>query len=158
MKKLFNLIPLYMVVSWVAYIMILTDMIDYGHPWDGILGALALIVGVFSTISSFTSVFGHLSDLGSLQEREAALVNAEEYLKETKEHVKMITEKTNLDENVLAKANVSHPIVNALEVVKRAQADLESSKNSVTHYKSLIAARKAGPFSWVVDMYGERLV
>jgi len=157
MKKLFSFIPFYAVVSWVVFIMLLTDVIDIGHPYDGVLGGLVFAVGAVSTISSLVSVFSHLSELGWLQEREAALVNAEEYLKEMKEHVKMITEETNLDDNVLAKSNVDHPIVRALHTIQRAQSDLESAKNSVTHRKSGIAARKAGPFCWVVDMYGERL-
>lgn len=157
MKKLFSLIPLYAVVSWVVWIMILVDFINIGEPMDVIIGSLAFIVGLFATISSFTSIFSHLSELGWLQEREADVVTFTDYLKEMKEHVKMITEDTKIDDNLLAKSNVDHPIISALHTLRTAENDVQSSKRRVNDMKSRIAARKAGPFSWVVDMYGERL-
>jgi arginine utilization protein RocB len=128
MKKLFSLIPLYAVVSWVVFIMILVDYIDVGHPMDGVLGGIAVIVGLFTTISSLVSVFSHLSELGWLKEREDDVVTYTDYLKEIKEHVKMITEDTKLDDNLLAKSNVDHPIISALHTLKNAENDVQSSK------------------------------
>ena len=102
-------------------------------------------------------MFNHLSELGYLKEREDDVVTYTDYLKEMKEHVKMITEDTKLDDNLLAKSNVDHPIISALHTLKVAEDDVQCSKRRVNDMKSRIAARKAGPFGWVVDMYGERL-
>jgi len=158
MKTLFRLIPLYAIASILGLAFIFMDILDFGEHGNVFMFILFLVLGLFSTISSFTSVFSHVAELGWLQQKEADLINAEEYLTEMKEHVKMITEKAGeFDENVLAKSNVDHPIVKAMYTLQRAQDDLESAKNQVNRQKASIAARKAGPFGWVVDVYGEKI-
>lgn len=159
MKFLFKLIPLYAVLSIVGLVLLLSDVLEFGNFVSAAMAITFVIVGLVSTISSYTSVFEHLYELGKLQKAIADLTNTEEYLREMKDHVKMITDKADkLDDNVLAKSNVDHPIVSALHILKQAQGDVGCAKNNINDYESRIAARKNGPFGWVVDMYGEKLL
>jgi len=157
MKKIFSLIPVYAVVSVVYFFALAFGGIQLSEGWALSTGIISFIVALFTVISSVSSVFTHVSELGTLRQRVKEVSNAEEFLKEMKEHVKMITDSSKeLDEGLLAKSNVDHPIVSALSQLNNAQRQLRDSKNQLAYVEGYISARKAGPFKWVVDMYGEK--
>lgn len=156
MKTLLKFIPFYAVASWVYVYGLFAGHINLEGSAAGFTMIAAIIIGLFATISTFTSIFSHLAELGSLRSCIENVANAEEYLKEIKENIKIVTDTTkDLDDSVVAKANVEHPIVSAMREVSAAQKDLRKYKNNLASYRSDIAARKVGPFGWVVNMYGE---
>lgn len=155
MKTIFSLIPLYAVLSWIYLIMISLGMVNIPHNAIVFTSILVFVLGAFTTISTIVSVFIHITEVQAIKVSENNLANAEEYLNEVKDHIKIITEKTELDENVLAKSNVDHPIVSALNKLTNAQGRVETMKNYLSTAKSKIQERKNGPFKWVVDVYGE---
>ena len=155
MKKLFSLIPLYAVLAVLYLIAMSAGMVNIPAHATIFTTVLAGIIGAFSGISSIISVFSHIDQLASLKRRKQELINDEEHLKEMKEHVKLITDSTDLDENLLAKSNVDHPIVSALSHLAQAERSVRDSKDRIAYTRSSIDARKTGPFKWVVDMYGE---
>jgi hypothetical protein len=111
---------------------------------------------LFGIISTFNSVFNHVGELGKLVEYKQNVMTADEFLVAAKENIKTVTDVAkDLDTAVLAKSNVDHPAVRAMDTLMSAQKSLQGAKNNVNYTQGKIAARKIGPFGWVVKMYGE---
>ena len=77
MKKLFSLIPLYVVLSWLYLIILSTDMITLPPNTTGFTAVLVFVIGLFTTIATLVSVFTHLDNLATLRPRKVCITNSE---------------------------------------------------------------------------------
>jgi hypothetical protein len=157
MRILFSLIPIYGLAGAALAIASAMSMVPtYNHATMTFQIVVGTIIAMFGIISTFNSVFNHVAELGKLVEHKQDVTNAEEYLTEAKEHIKTVTDiAKDLDAAVLAKSDVDHPAVRAMKELTSAQSTLKSTKDTLNHTQGQIAARKAGPFNWVVTLYGE---
>lgn len=157
MKFIFSLIPAYGLGGAALSIFTLMGVVpQYNHATMFVTVVVGIIIALFGLISTFTAVFNHVDQLGSLVEHKQDVTNAEEYLAEAKKHIKTVTDiAKELDDAVLAKSDVDHPAVKAMHALTSAQNILKTTKDTLNYTQGKIAARKAGPFSWVVTLYGE---
>ncbi len=156
MKFLFTLIPL--VGLFGLYLIFGSIFGWFGNIGDGciIVFIVGLVLALCGIISPFVSIFTHVDELGALVSAKLEVINAEKYLTEIKEHVKTVTDiAKDVDDSILVKSNVDHPIVKAMQQLSKAQSTLRKEQDRVARYTGKIHARKAGPFSWVVNVYGE---
>lgn len=159
MRLFFSLFPVYAVISVLIIIglgsgIFPNENVDTG--WKVLLGVMAVLVGLITIIGSFGSVFTHVQQLGQLQHRKQKIEHAEEHIKNVQETIKMVTDvATDIDESLIVKSNVDHPVVKAMRELTEAQDKLLRYKNDLAHIRGEIYARKHGPFGWVVKMYGE---
>lgn len=157
MKFLFSLIPFYGIAGFaVAFSSLMGVMPMYNAGSAVIMAIIAAVIALFGIISTFVSIFTHTEQLGKIIEHKKDVEDAEEYLEAAKEHVKTVTDiAKELDESVLAKSSVDHPAVKAMNTLTSAQSTLKNAKSYLNTIQGRIAARKVGPFGWVVSMYGE---
>ena len=155
MKALFS-ITIYGILSVLLLFGMFAGLISFDtNEANGFMILILTLIAVFGNVSTVVSLFSHLDDIKSVIGRKEEVVSAEHSLREMKEHVKMVTEHSGeLDAQVMAKSNVDHPIVPAMRLVAIAESHLEDLKNSLSRSRARIAARDAGPFSWIVSAYG----
>jgi len=157
MKFLLSLIPIYGFGGAILVIGTLMGIVpQYSPPAAVITIVVGGIIALVGIISTFSSVFNHVEELGKLVEYRQDVTTADEFLVAAKENIKTVTDVAkDLDTAVLAKSNVDHPAVRAMDTLMSAQKSLQGAKNNVNRTQGQIAARKVGPFGWVVKMYGE---
>jgi len=159
MRFIFSLIPLYGVLAAIGVFAMGTGSFNTEHMGGGYVATtfvILLVIAVFGIIPTIVSIFEHVSQLGRLQEEKEEVENNILHCDAIKKHIEMVTNiATEIDAEILAKSNVDHPIVKAMQELTRAESDLRYARNKVAGVKSKIAARKRGPYRWVVSMYGE---
>lgn len=156
MKFVFKLIPVYGLMGlWLALAACFDWVPVQNEAAFGVF-LVGAIIALFGLISPIVSIFSHADELGKVVQCTQDVENAKAYLEEVKEHVKTVTEVAKeVDDSLIAKSDVDHPIVKAMRELTSAQNTLREEQDQLSRYKGNIAARKAGPFSWVVTMYGE---
>lgn len=159
MKFLFSLIPLYGLLGLILVVMIGTGQFDHRFVGDGyifITFISSLFIGLFGLVSPIVTVFTHLNDLSYIQRKIEVIKNCKTHRTAIKEHIKTVTNiASTLDAELLVKSNIDHPVVKAMDELVSAEDSLTYARNELAAYKGKIAARKRGPFKWVVNLYGE---
>jgi len=117
---------------------------------------ITAVIALFSICATVTSVFSHSEELGNLVRYRKDVKSAQEFLTAAKKHVKTVTDiAEKVDVALLVKADVDHPIVKAMQALNSAEGKLCETKEKLNRAEGNIEARKSGPFSWVVSLYGD---
>jgi hypothetical protein len=160
MKFLISLIPFYGLAGAIVVISTITGLITFEGGCDSagmvITTIGGILVALFGFISTLVALFTHVDNLGDLVKYKNNVEAAEEFLKASKEHVKTVTDIANdVDDSLLVKSGIDHPIVKAMQTLTSAQHELLNSKNKLNRTLGMIAGRKKGPFGWIVKLYGD---
>jgi len=130
-----------------------------GVHW--VVGALSAL-GVFIAAVSITSVMtDHAKDLGNIRIQDEKIANAEQYLANVKTNfasLKDTLEATlgKLPEQLMNQDNpVSSLVGGIMSELNSAEKKVLERKQWKAEYRGSIEARKIGPFSWIVDLYGD---
>ena len=130
------------------------------YPYVGTNVMVALVFGVLSAvclISSYNVIENHAKDLGILRTQQLKIQEAEHKLVVIKENMKeLVGDIKEIDQNLLVQAGSSNnPISSVISNIDQAIDNIETRRNDLTYRKARIAERKASPFGWLFDHYGE---
>ncbi len=114
--------------------------------------AFGLLIGVMTII---TSIFSHIENLSRVRLGEVRVVDAARRTAQLKDNIKEIFGGKVLTDDILALANKDNPISKAIGSIDSAILNEEYEKNRLIRAKESIIARKTGPLSFVVSLYGE---
>jgi len=159
-----NWLSLISVLYGFALLSGLTPVTYDGNPtWQTLV--LALIAGItFFTTFGFTreQIKEHGRELGFLRTVDAKIQNRSEYVKAVKKNFKelegvLTTTLDKIPEQLMNHDNPVAALVDSLmDEVSEAEGKLVNIKQEKETYQSYIEARKIGPYSWIVDYYGDK--
>ena len=160
-------------MNWLSLISILyafallfgfTPVDSYGNPiWQTLV--LVVVAGItFFTTFAFTrdQIKEHGRELGFLRTVDAKIEHRKEYVKAVKKNFKELeTVLTHtLDKIPDQLMNHDNPVAalvdSLMNEVSEAESKLVRIKEEKETYQGYIEARKIGPYSWIVDYYGDK--
>ena len=168
MKTIFtswmNWLSLISVLYGFAFLFGVTPVTYEGYPlWQTFVLALIAVVTFFTTFC-FTreEIKQHGRELGFLRTVDAKIQNRKEYVESVKKNFKELeTVLTNtLDKIPDQLMNHDNPVAalvgSLMDEVSEAESKLVATKQEKETYQGYVEGRKIGPYSWIVDYYGDK--
>ncbi len=110
---------------------------------------------LFGLITIIGSIFSHIENLGRVRLGNERIAAAQVRTKQLKDSIKEVLGDKILNDDILALANKDNPISEAINSLDISIRNEEGEQDRLINAKADIVARKAGPLSFVVSLYGE---
>lgn len=147
-----------------AFLFGLTPVTYDGYPvWQTFaLGVIAVITFFCTFFSSMEQIKEHGRELGFLRTVDAKIEHRKKYVQAVKKNFKELESvlTNTLDKIPEQLMNHDNPVAalvdSLMDEVSEAEGKLVNIKQEKETYQSYIEARKIGPYSWIVDYYGDK--
>lgn len=136
---------------WLLIFFFLLFVIGLAKDWGGVLFFIAIIL-VICGLSTFSTYIDHAHDLGTIRNANIIIEVQEQRIESLK---KSINEFVPLGKNPGTLFNADSPIKSMIDNMAEAERKLAETKREVVEAKVDISRREAGPFWFIVSMFGK---